>query len=333
MRRARVAVLGGGRSSEREVSLASSASVREGLIAAGHEPIAIDIGRDGVWRRDGVPIALTPGQGLDGVDVVFPVLHGPFGEDGTVQGLLECLDVPYVGAGVLASAVCMDKVMFKELMAHAGLPQVDYRAVRAEELVSDRSGVLARLEGLGLPVFVKPARLGSSVGIVRVRAAEELLGALQTAFEHDGLAIVEAAARGLEVECSVIGNGEPIASEPGEIVLAAGETGWYDYEAKYTPGGMQLQVPARVPPWVRERIQEIAIEAFQRSGCSGLARVDFFIEGERVLLNELNTMPGFTATSVFASLFEASGVPYAELLDRLVQLAFERHTAAARHRH
>ncbi|MBV9801873.1 MAG: D-alanine--D-alanine ligase [Solirubrobacterales bacterium] len=333
MRRARVAVLGGGRSSEHEVSLASSESVREGLLAAGHEPIAIDIGRDGVWRRDGAPIALTPGQGLEGVDVVFPVLHGPFGEDGTVQGLLECLDVPYVGAGVLASAVCMDKVMFKELMAHAGLPQVDYRAVRAEELVSDRSGVLARLEGLGLPVFVKPARLGSSVGIVRVGAADELLGALQTAFEHDGLAIVEAAARGLEVECSVLGNGDPIASEPGEIVLAAGEAGWYDYEAKYTPGGMQLQVPARVPQWVRERIQEIAIEAFRRAGCSGLARVDFFIEGERVLLNELNTMPGFTATSVFASLFEASGVPYAELLDRLIQLAFERHAAAARHRH
>jgi D-alanine-D-alanine ligase len=333
VRRARVAVLGGGRSSEHEVSLASSESVREGLLAAGHEPIAIDIGRDGVWRRDGAPVALTPGQGLDGVDVVFPVLHGPFGEDGTVQGLLECLDVPYVGAGVLASAVCMDKVMFKELMAHAGLPQVDYRAVRAEELASDRSGVLARLEGLGLPVFVKPARLGSSVGIVRVGAAEEMAGALATAFEYDGLAIVEAAARGLEVECSVLGNGDPIASEPGEIVLAAGETGWYDYEAKYTEGGMQLIVPARISPWVRERIQEMAIEAFQRAGCSGLARVDFFIEGERVLLNELNTMPGFTATSVFASLFEASGVPYAELLDRLVQLAFERHAAAARHRH
>ena len=278
-------------------------------------------------------MAVTPGRGLDGVDVVFPVLHGPFGEDGTVQGLLECLDVPYVGAGVLASALCMDKVTFKELMAHAGLPQVDYRAVRARELVSDRSGVLARLQALGLPVFVKPARLGSSVGIVRVAALEELPAALETAFEHDELAIVEAAARGLEVECSVLGNGDPIASEPGEIVLAAGETGWYDYEAKYTPGGMQLVVPARVPPWVRENIREMAIQAFQTSGCSGLARVDFFIEGEQVLLNELNTMPGFTATSVFASLFEASGVPYAELLDRLVQLAFERHEADQRHRH
>jgi D-alanine-D-alanine ligase len=264
---------------------------------------------------------------------VFPVLHGPFGEDGTVQGLLECLDVPYVGAGVLASALCMDKVMFKELMAHAGLPQVDDRAVRAAEFGLDRPTVLTRLEALGLPVFVKPARLGSSVGIVRVGAPDEMAAALETAFEYDSLAIVEAAARGLEVECSVIGNGEPVASEPGEIVLGVGEAGWYDYEAKYSPGGMRLIVPARVPGWVRERIQSVAIEAFQRAGCSGLARVDFFVEGEHVLLNELNTMPGFTATSVFASLFEASGVPYAELLDRLVQLAFERHAAAQRHRH
>jgi D-alanine-D-alanine ligase len=333
VRPARVAVLGGGRSSEHEVSLASAASVREGLLAAGHEPVSIDVGRDGVWRRDGDVVAVKPGCGLDGVDVVFPVLHGPFGEDGTVQGLLECLDVPYVGAGVLASALCMDKVMFKELMSEAGVAQVDYQAVRAAELARDRAGVLSRLAALGLPVFVKPARLGSSVGIVRVAAAEDLAAALETAFEHDELAIVEAAARGLEVECSVLGNGDPVASEPGEIVLGAGEGGWYDYEAKYTPGGMQLVVPARVPAWVRENIQEMAIAAFQHAGCSGLARVDFFIEGERVLLNELNTMPGFTATSVYASLFEASGVPYPELLDRLVQLAFERHAAGQRHRH
>ena len=333
MRSARVALLGGGRSSEHEVSLASAASVGEGLRAAGHQVVDIEVGRDGVWRRDGSVLAVKPGCGLDGVDVVFPVLHGPFGEDGTVQGLLECLDVPYVGAGVLASALCMDKVAFKELMAHAGLPQVDYRSVQTAEFASDRAGVLSRLKALGLPVFVKPARLGSSVGIVRVGSSEEMAAALETAFEYDSLAIVEAAARGLEVECSVIGNGEPIASEPGEIVLGAGEAGWYDYQAKYSPGGMQLFVPARVPGWVRERIQSVAIEAFQRTGCSGLARVDFFVEGEQVLLNELNTMPGFTATSVFASLFEASGVPYAELLDRLVQLAFERHAAEQRHRH
>jgi D-alanine-D-alanine ligase len=327
MKPARVAVLGGGRSSEHEVSLASATSVREGLAEAGHEPIAIEVGRDGVWRRDGAVVAVEPGRGLDGVDVVFPVLHGPFGEDGTVQGLLECLDVPYVGAGVLASALCMDKVMFKEVMAHAGMPQVDYRAVRASSLASDRERVLADLSALGLPVFVKPARLGSSVGIVRVASAGELPGALETAFEYDSVAIVEAAARGLEVECSVLGNGDPIASDPGEIVLAAGEAGWYDYEAKYSPGGMRLVVPARVPDRVRERIREVSVRAFQLAGCSGLARVDFFIDGERVLLNELNTMPGFTSTSVYAALFQASGVPYAQLLDQLVELAFERHAA------
>ncbi|HTU84064.1 MAG TPA: D-alanine--D-alanine ligase family protein [Solirubrobacteraceae bacterium] len=333
MKSARIAVLGGGRSSEHEVSLASAASVRAGLAEAGHEPVAIEIGRDGVWRRDGAVVAVAPGRGLDGVDVVFPVLHGPFGEDGTVQGLLECLDVPYVGAGVLASALCMDKVMFKELMANAGMPQVDYRAVRASEFASDRSGVLRGIEPLGLPVFVKPARLGSSVGIVRVAEAGDLTAALQTAFEYDALAIVEAAARGLEVECSVLGNYEPIASEPGEIVLATGEAGWYDYEAKYTDGGMRLVVPARVPERVTERIQEMAVKAFKLSACSGLARVDFFIEGEEVLLNELNTMPGFTSTSVYAALFAASGVAYPDLLDRLVQLAFERHEAEARVRH
>jgi len=328
-----VAVLGGGRSSEHEVSLASAASVRAGLAEAGHVPVAIEIDREGVWFRDGAVVAVEPGHGLDGVDVVFPALHGPFGEDGTVQGLLECLDVPYVGAGVLASALCMDKVMFKELMAHAGLPQVRYRAVRAEEFASERGLVLADLRSLDLPVFVKPARLGSSVGIVRAATEAELPAALETAFEHDPLAIVEAAASGLEVECSVLGGSDPIASEPGEIVLAKGESGWYDYEAKYTPGGMRLIVPARVPDRIRDRIRQIAVSAFLRTGCYGLARVDFFVDGERVLLNELNTIPGFTSTSVYASLFEASGVRYAELLARLVQLALERHAAERRHRH
>ncbi|MGH2886335.1 MAG: D-alanine--D-alanine ligase family protein, partial [Solirubrobacteraceae bacterium] len=242
------------------------------------------------------------------VDVVLPILHGPFGEDGTVQGLLECLDVPYVGAGVLASALCMDKVMFKELMAHAGLPQVRYLAVRAETFASERDVVIGDLRALGLPVFVKPARLGSSVGIVRATTEAELPAALETAFEHDSLAIVEAAAHGLEVECSVLGGSDPIASEPGQIVLAKGESGWYDYEAKYSPGGMRLMVPARVPERVRERIKEIAISAFVGAGCYGLARVDFFVDGEQVLLNELNTMPGFTSTSVYAALFEASSI-------------------------
>ena len=325
MRPLTVAVLGGGRSSEHEVSLASAASIREGLARAGHRPVAIEVGRDGVWRRDGRELALVPGRGLDGVEVVFPALHGPFGEDGTVQGLLECLDVPYVGAGVLASALAMDKAMFKRLMGLSRIPQVEHRAVEAEELAADREAVLERVGELGLPVFVKPARLGSSVGISRVASQEQILPALEAAFAHDRLVVVEAAAVGLEVECSVLGNQEPVASLPGEILLAAGEGGWYDYRAKYSPGGMRLIVPARVPDHVRERIRELAIAAFRLVGCSGLARVDFFVAGERVLVNELNTMPGFTATSVFARLFEASGLSYPQLLDRLLELALERH--------
>jgi D-alanine-D-alanine ligase len=335
----RVAVLGGGRSSEHDVSLASAASIREGLLEAGHVPIEIEVGRDGVWRRDGEVLALEPGRGLAGAEVVFPALHGPFGEDGTVQGLLEILEIPYVGAGVLTSALCMDKVMFKELMARNGVPQVEYRGVRQQQLEASRGAVLQSLEPLGLPVFVKPARLGSSVGIVRVPDVQALPEALASAFEHDSLAIVEASATGLEVECSVIGNREPVASDPGEIVLAQGEAGWYDYEAKYTPGGMRLIVPARVPGAVIDRIRELAVTVYELVDCAGLARVDFFVDGDtaaeggaQVLVNELNTMPGFTATSVFASLFEAGGVSYPQLLDRLLMLAFERHAEERRHR-
>ena len=283
---------------------------------------------------------LEPGRGLADADVAFPALHGPFGEDGTVQGLLECLDVPYVGAGVLSSALCMDKVLFKELMARHRIPQVDYRAVRAAALRSDRPAALARLQALGLPVFVKPARLGSSVGIGKVTREDQLVPALETAFDHDPLAIVEAAASGLEIECSVLGNGHPVASQPGEIVLARGESGWYDYEAKYSPGGMRLVVPPRVPSRVIERIRELAVTVFELVDCSGLARVDFFVaagtageDGPQVLVNELNTMPGFTSTSVFAALFESSGVGYAELLDRLLALALERYEAQRKHRH
>jgi D-alanine-D-alanine ligase len=239
--------------------------------------------------------------------------------------LLECLDVPYVGAGVLASALCMDKVAFKELMARAGIPQVEYRAVRVSELAEDAAAVTGRIRELGWPVFVKPARLGSSVGISRVAGQDELTAALEAAFGHDSLVIVEATARGLEVECSVLGNAAPLASQPGEILLAQGESGWYDYEAKYTPGAMRLIVPARVPDHVREQIRELAVRAFELVGCAGLARVDFFVDGEDVLVNELNTMPGFTSTSVYASLFEAGGMTYPRLLDRLLELALERY--------
>jgi D-alanine-D-alanine ligase len=222
----------------------------------------------------------------------------------------------------------MDKVTSKELLARGGLPQVDYRAVRHARYAAAPAAVLADVAELGLPVFVKPARLGSSVGIARVAAADELAGALEAAFAHDPLVIVEASARGLEVECAVLGNDEPIASEPGEIVLTGGAAdGWYDYEAKYTPGGMELVVPARISAFARERVRTLAVETFVALGCSGLARADFFVDGETVLVNELNTMPGFTETSVYGKLFATSGVPYEELLERLVELALARHAS------
>jgi D-alanine-D-alanine ligase len=326
----RVAVLGGGRSSEHEISLASSAAVREGLEQAGHEPLPVEISREGRWTHEGHPIALEPAGGLLGADVAFPVLHGPYGEDGTVQGLLDLLDLPYVGAGVLASSVSMDKVVFKDLMGRAGVPQVDYAAAREGDDAGD-------LERLGLPVFVKPARLGSSVGISKVSEQEQLADALRAAFQYDPLVIVEAAATGIEVECSVLGNSRPEASEPGRILVRAAGSDWYDYEAKYGEGGMELEAPANIPKPTRDRVQELAREVFLRVGCSGMARVDFFIEDENdpstVLVNELNTIPGFTKTSVYAKLFEASGVPYTDLLNRLLDLAVERYEETSRYRH
>src|SRR5215212_6835532 len=321
----KVAVVCGGRSSEHDVSLHSGASVRQGVEAAGHDVLDVRIARSGAWQHDGGNLALEPGRGLLGADAVFPVLHGPFGEDGTVQGLLELLDVPYVGAGVLASSLCMDKVVFKEVLAAAGVPQVGYAAVREPEWQTDPGGVRARLAELGLPLFVKPARLGSSVGIVKVTDADEIDGALETAFCHDGLVIVEAFSSGMEVECSVLGLAEPDASLPGEIVLNGAD--WYDYAAKYEPGGMELVVPARIPEAVAEEVRRLAKETFVRVGCAGLARVDFFVEGERVLVNELNTLPGFTATSVFPKLWEATGVGTAELVERLLGYARERYAA------
>jgi D-alanine-D-alanine ligase len=315
----RVAVLAGGRSSEHEVSLDSGASVRAGLADAGHEAIDVRIDRAGRWTLDGEALALEPGAGLLEADAVFPALHGPFGEDGTVQGLLELLDVPYVGAGVLASSLSMDKALFKDLMAAHGVPQVDYAVVR------DGDG----RDTLGPPVFVKPARLGSSVGISKAVSEVEVDRALALAFEHDPVVVVERMARGIEVECSVLGNRDPEASTPGEIVIKTSD--WYDYEAKYTDGGMELVVPARTP--FVEEVRRLAIEVFKIVGCAGMARVDFFVTEDGVLVNELNTIPGFTATSVYAKLWEASGVPYPELLDRLVGLALERHADERRYRH
>jgi D-alanine-D-alanine ligase len=316
----RVAVLAGGRSSEHEVSLASAEAVRLGLTEAGHDPVDVRIDREGQWTHDGRELTLEPSGGLLEADVVFPVLHGPFGEDGTVQGLLELLDVPYVGAGVLASSLCMDKGLFKDLMAAHAVPQVDYAVVR--------DGERPQLD-FPLPAFVKPARLGSSVGISKASGSQELAASLELAFEHDPIVVIERMAQGMEVECSVLGNGDPEASTPGEIVIQKSD--WYDYEAKYTDGGMELVVPARTDHL--DEVRRLAIEVFRIVGCAGMARVDFFVTDDGVLVNELNTIPGFTATSVYAKLWEATGVPYPELLDRLLALALERHEAERRYRH
>ncbi len=321
-------MLSGGRSSEHEVSLASGRSVSAALRDAGHDVVDVLIDAAGVWRHAGEEVAVRLGRGLLGVEVAFPILHGPYGEDGTVQGLLECLDVPYVGTGVLASAVCLDKLVFKELMERAGLPQVRYAPALLKRWRAAPAELADELAELGLPVFVKPARLGSSVGIARVSGAAELAAALEAAFAHDPRVIVEAMSSGLEVECAVIGHAEALASEPGEIVLVGdAPDDWYDYKAKYTPGGMDLVVPARISSRARETVRELAVQTFVRFGCSGLARIDFFVEGDTVLVNELNTMPGFTETSVFPRLFLASGMTYAELLERLAGHALERHRA------
>ena len=356
MAKVRVAVVMGGRSSEHEISLASARSVLESLDPARYETVTVEIGRDGRWElgsgspleleHDGrsvvetlpVPTSRVPAT-LAEVDVVFPVLHGPFGEDGTVQGLLELADVPYVGAGVTASALCMDKDLFKSVLRDHGIPvtrsvtlrrKADARAKPARPESGAASGALADdfENPYGFPVFVKPARLGSSVGITKARGEEELRAGLELAFRHDEKVLVEEFVDGVEVECSVLGNEEPIASIPGEIVANAD---WYDFSAKYDEGGMDLVVPPRVPEKSIERVQELSVQAFRVTECEGMARVDCFVrEDGDVLINELNTIPGFTATSVYAKLFEASGIPYEELLERLVQLALERHERRAK---
>jgi D-alanine-D-alanine ligase len=318
----RVAVLSGGRSSEHDVSLRSGASVARGLEAAGHEVVAVKIERDGRWLRDGVPLHLTPAGGLLEADAVFPALHGAFGEDGSVQGLLELLDVPYVGSDVLASAICMDKLSLKRLFAARGIPQVDFIAYGED-------GWRERCEAMGLPLWVKPSRMGSSVGISKVEDLAELDAAVELALRHDPRVIVEAAASGREVECSVLGNESPLTSLPGEIVANAE---WYDFEAKYEQGGMELRVPAPLAERETERVRELAASTFTLAGCSGLARCDFFVEpGGAVLVNEINTMPGFTETSVYAKLLDASGIAYADLCERLVELAVERYRSARSH--
>jgi D-alanine-D-alanine ligase len=252
---------------------------------------------------------------LAGVDVVFPLLHGPFGEDGTVQGLLELANVPYVGAGVVASALAMDKDLFKCVLRDHGIPVTRNVTLRLGD---------AAASPFGYPVFVKPARLGSSVGITKAHDGAELEEAVALAFTHDEKVLVEEFVDGIEVEVGVLGNRRPEASVPGEIVVSHNE--WYDYDAKYEEGEMELHVPARISREQAERAQELAVRAFVATECEGMARVDMFVRADgEVLVNELNTIPGFTQTSVYARLFEESGISYPALLERLIELALERH--------
>jgi len=325
----------GGRSSEHDISVASARSVVDALDPERYDVRAVEIGQDGRWQLgateqaelgeggQNLPVPADGSSSLfEGVDVVFPVLHGPFGEDGTVQGFLELADVAYVGAGVTASALCMDKDLFKAVMRDKGVPVVN--SVTVLDRHRDRAE-----NPFGFPVVVKPARLGSSVGISIVKEPEQLGPAIDLALEHDEKILLEEFVGGVEVECSVLGNEEPIASIPGEIVPLASD--WYDFSAKYEEGGMELVIPPRLDERTITRVQELAVAAFVASDCEGMARVDFFVrENGEVVVNELNTIPGFTATSVYAKLFEASGVPYAELLDRLVELALERRDRRAR---
>jgi len=325
--RVRVAVLAGGRSSEHEISLASARSVLEALDPERYDVRQLAIGRDGRWElgtgEDGasgetlpIPSARTPAP-LGPIDVVLPILHGPFGEDGTVQGLLELADVAYVGPGVLASALCMDKDVFKRVMRDQGVPVAEHVALRLGD---------ATRNPFGYPVFVKPARLGSSVGISKVREESELDEAVALARRHDEKVLVEQFVPGMEVEVALLGNlPTPAASLPGQVVSHFAD--WYDYSSKYDEGGSDLVIP---PPGLSEaqieRAQQLAVQAFVATECEGMARADFFVresDGE-IVMNELNTIPGFTATSFYTRLFEASGWTYSALLDELIRLALER---------
>jgi D-alanine-D-alanine ligase len=333
--RTRVAVLAGGRSSEHDISVASARSVIGALDPARYETVVVEIDRAGRWEigeerqsltsprteaAETLPVIAdrSPARALQTVDVVLPILHGPFGEDGTVQGLLELAGVPYVGAGVAASALCMDKDLFKAVLRDRGIPVARNVTLRDGD---------APEHSFEYPVFVKPARLGSSVGISKVRSAAELPEAVELARRHDDKVLIEEGVSGVEVECGVLGNRDPIASVVGEIVAHAD---WYDFSAKYDEGGMDLVVPARIPGDADARVRELAVESFVATECEGMARIDFFVrpDGE-VVVNEINTIPGFTSTSVYAKLFEASGISYAELLDRLIALALERHERRA----
>jgi D-alanine-D-alanine ligase len=347
MAKLRVGLVYGGRSVEHEVSLASAASILRNLDPSRYEVWLLAIGHDGAWRAGapgtslegalerGAPVLLpaSPGRSLlpvaggerIDVDVLFPIVHGRGGEDGSLQGLLELAGVPYVGAGVAGSAIQMDKEIAKRLLDHAGLPVAPWRAVHRHELGRDPKGVATRAaDELGLPVFVKPANSGSSVGIQKVETVQALPRALAEASRYDTKLLVEAALDAREIEVAVLGNDEPEASLPGEI---RPRRGWYDYEAKYVDESTELLVPAPLSDAEAEEARALALRAYRVLEGAGLGRVDFLLEraSGRFHLNEINSLPGFTEVSMYPRLWEASGLPYPQLLDRLIELALERH--------
>ncbi|HHV56639.1 MAG TPA: D-alanine--D-alanine ligase [Firmicutes bacterium] len=341
MAKLKVGIVFGGRSGEHEVSLMSAASVIKFIPREKYDPVLIGITKTGGWLTEGNPWETLrketaepggppPTALLAGLDVIFPVLHGPYGEDGTIQGLFEMCGVPYVGAGVLASSVGMDKVIMKQVFEASKLPIARYLVVwrHAWRREPAKTGDLIE-ERLGLPVFVKPANLGSSVGISKARTREELTAALQLATQYDRKVVVEEYIPCREFECAVLGNDDPAASVIGEIVP---HNEFYDYEAKYTDGVSDLIVPAAVPASVQSRVQELAVAAYKAIDCAGMARVDFFMHREtgQVIVNEINTIPGFTNLSMYPRLWEASGLSYPDLIDRLITLAQERFKERAR---
>ena len=311
-------MLYGGRTGEHEVSLRSAESIMRAMDPARYEIQRVLITKEGRWE----PRAISPEPGGNpGIDVVFPVLHGTFGEDGTVQGLLELADLPYVGAGVLASSVSMDKEVMKRLMVERGLPVVEYLTVRRGQFRPEE--VCGKFP---FPVFVKPANLGSSVGVSKAKTCEELIAALDLAAQFDRKIIVERGIQGREFECSVLGNDDPVAAVPCEI-LPSRE--FYDYEDKYLLDKAQTIVPADLSPKQTAEVQRLAVECYKSVDCEGMARVDFLLEESsgKFYINEINTIPGFTSISMYPKMWEASGLPYAELIDRLIGLALDRHRA------
>ncbi|MAE71225.1 MAG: D-alanine--D-alanine ligase A [Gemmatimonadetes bacterium] len=358
----RVGVLFGGRSGEHEISLLSAASVLRALDPTRYEVIPIGITKEGRWIASGDPLAALSGGALQlagtevtlfadpstpgalnvrgsaeqpalAVDLFLPVLHGPFGEDGSLQGLLELAGVPYVGSGVLASSTGMDKGAMKALFRDAGLPVAPGTVFLRREWESDPDGVRMRCEReLGYPLFIKPANMGSSVGISKVRSADELPAAFESACAYDRRILAEAAIQNArEIEVAVLGNDDPVSSVPGEIRPSRE---FYDYEAKYEDAASELLIPAPLPDEIVKTIGEMSIRCFKALDCAGLARVDFLIResDNEVFVNEINTMPGFTAISMYPKLWQASGVSYSELLDRLIKLALERHEDRGRNR-